>query len=132
MGVHFIRTVLKLNTAFQSTTFNFKMKVLVVCLVGAALVGMGASTSLEKVEGETGALTSLVKVNWPPRTTAKPTTTAKPSTTANVVEGEEHGSMDLEVLGEGPGAEGICKYAGHVADSHRCSCTHFYGVRCPC
>ena len=71
------------------TTFNFKMKVLVVCLVGAALVGMGASTSLEKVEGETGASTFLAKVNS--------------ETTLNVVEGEEHGSMDFEVLGEGPG-----------------------------
>merc|ERR1711942_624022 len=47
---YFIRTVLKLNTAFQSTTFKFQMKVLVVCLVGAALVGMCASSPLEKAD----------------------------------------------------------------------------------
>ena len=53
------------------------MKVLVVCLVGAALVGMVASTPLEKVEGETILIS---------------------------VEGEEAiTSMDNEVLKEGPG-----------------------------
>merc|ERR1712029_1122154 len=135
MGVHFIYTVLKLNTAFQST--KFKMKVLAVCLMAAALVGMGASTSLQKV-GETGASTSLEEVNS--------------ETTLNVVEVEEHGSMDFEVLREGPGAEGNCRYAGKVADanicaytckryfypyyaychgSHRCECAKHRG-RCPC
>ena len=59
------------------TTFKFKMKVLAVCLMAAALVGMVASTSLEKVEGETPL---------------------------NVVEGEEaFSSVDVEVLKEGPG-----------------------------
>merc|ERR1711875_100664 len=47
---YFIRTVLKLNTAFKSTTFKFQMKVLVVCLVGATLVGMCASSPLEKAD----------------------------------------------------------------------------------
>merc|ERR1712029_775649 len=108
MGVHFIRTVLKLNTAFQSTTFNFKMKVLVVCLVGAALVGMGAATSLEKVEGETGAsyptapYTTTIPHYYP---TAPYTTTTPhypyPTTT-----------------GRYP-----CKYAGHLANANICAYT---------
>ena len=58
------------------TTFKFKMKVLVVCLMAAALVGMIASDPLEKVEGET----------------------------LNVVEGGEAiSSKDVEVLKEEPG-----------------------------
>ena len=61
----------------HSAGTKFKMKVLVVCLVGAALVGMVASTPLEKVEGETILIS---------------------------VEGEEAiTSMDNEVLKEGPG-----------------------------
>jgi len=73
------------------------MKVLAVCLMAAALVGMVASTPLEKIEGET---------------------------LLNVVEGEEAISpMDLEVLKEGPGVEGNCKFAGIVADSGICQAT---------
>ena len=53
------------------------MKVLVVCLMAAALVGMIASDPLEKVEGET---------------------------LLNAVEGVEAiSSKDVEVLKEGPG-----------------------------
>ena len=32
---------------------KFKMKILAVCLMAAALVGMGASTTLENIAGET-------------------------------------------------------------------------------
>ena len=62
--------------------------------MAAALVGMVASSSLEKVEGETnlnaGASASLEEV--------------KGETPLNVVEGEEaFSSVDVEVLKEGPG-----------------------------
>ena len=43
--------ILHLHSA--GITFKFKMKVLAVCLMAAALVGMGASTTLENVAGET-------------------------------------------------------------------------------
>ena len=64
-------------------TFKFKMKVLVVCLVGAALVGMVASTPLEKVKGETIVAGETIPIS---------------------VEGEEAITpMDNEVLKEGQG-----------------------------
>merc|ERR1711942_8162 len=110
MGVHFIKTVLKLNTAFQSTTFKFKMKVLVVCLVGAALVGMVASTPLEKVKGETNVAGETIPIS---------------------VEGEEAITpMDNEVLKEGQGVEGNCKFGGITADRGICIATcRKYGYR---
>ena len=61
------------------------MKVLVVCLLAAALVGMGASSPLENVEGEKNVAGE---------------------TALDVVEGEEaFTSMDVEVLKEGLGKE---------------------------
>ena len=41
--------ILHLHSA--GITFKFKMKVLAVCLMAAALVGMGASTRLKKLQG---------------------------------------------------------------------------------
>ena len=62
------------------------MKVLVVCLLAAALVGIGASTPLENVKGEEKNVAG--------------------ETTLNVVEGEEaFTSMDVEVLKEGLGKQ---------------------------
>ena len=65
----------------------FKMKVLVVCLLAAtAFFGMGASTPLEKVEGETN-----VEVER--------------ETNAAIFSEDEEAftSMDVEVLKGGPG-----------------------------
>ena len=70
--------ILHLHSA--GITFKFKMKVLAVCLMAAALVGMSASTPLKKVKG-------IVKSPIPIS-----------------VEGEVAIiSMDNEVLKEGPG-----------------------------
>ena len=97
------------------------MKVLVVCLLAAALVGMGASTPLENVEGEKNVAgeTALDVVegssSYP---TTKATTIGTTTKKSQVIEGEEafssldlefleeaFSSMEVEVLKEGPGKE---------------------------
>merc|ERR1712004_495392 len=97
---------------------KFKMKVLAVCLMAAALVGMVASTSLEKVEG----------------------------VTLNVVEGEEtlkEGSgVEAKCRYAGHVADAhICSYTcrrygygwyAYCRKSHRCSCSTSGGGSCPC
>jgi len=115
------------------------MKVLAVCLMAAALVGMVASTPLEKIEGET--LLNVVEGEEAISSMDLEVLKEGPGVVLNVVEGEEAissprprptppphseeaiSSMDIEVLKEGPGVEGNCKFAGIVADSGICRAT---------
>ena len=50
-GVHLFSNMQILHLHSAGITFKFKMKVLAVCLMAAALVGMSASTPLKKVKG---------------------------------------------------------------------------------
>merc|ERR1712029_556448 len=75
MGVHFTKTVLKLNTSFQITKVKFKMKVLVVCLMAAALVGMVASTPSPRKTAslnKAGGMSLLPKVSPPKKVQERP------------------------------------------------------------
>merc|ERR1711963_678466 len=75
MGVHFTWTVLKLNTSFQITTVKFKMKVLIVCMMVAALVGMVASTPFPKKTAslnKAGQKSLLPKVSTPKKVQERP------------------------------------------------------------
>merc|ERR1711868_187409 len=75
MGVHFTKTVLKLNTSFQITTVKFKMKVLIVCMMAAVLVGMVASTPSPKKTAslnKAGQMSLLPKVSPPKKVQERP------------------------------------------------------------
>merc|ERR1711963_641314 len=75
MGVHFTWTVLKLNTSFQITTVKFKMKVLIVCMMAAVLVGMVASTPFPKKTAslnKAGQMSLLHKVSTPKKVQERP------------------------------------------------------------